>query len=71
VPNFFQGLEQNTCSIQPALKNTAPGFLKSVFSKLEQQLQQLSNGRIQGKQFVGNIAKRTWFKHSLCKSYVH
>jgi len=24
VPIFFQGLE-NTCSLQPALKNTAPG----------------------------------------------
>jgi len=27
---FFQDLEENTCSLQPVLKNTAaPGFLKS------------------------------------------
>jgi len=25
APNFFQGLE-NTCSIQPALKSSAPGL---------------------------------------------
>jgi len=25
-PFFFQGLGQNTCSIQPALINTAPGL---------------------------------------------
>jgi len=23
APNFFQGLGKNTCSLQPALKNTA------------------------------------------------
>jgi len=23
---FFQGLGENACSLQPALKNTAPGF---------------------------------------------
>jgi len=26
VPNFFQDLGENTCSLQPALKNTALGF---------------------------------------------
>jgi len=26
VPIFSQGLGQNTCSLQPAFKNTAPGF---------------------------------------------
>jgi len=24
--NFLQGLGQNTCSLQPALKHTAPGL---------------------------------------------
>jgi len=24
--NFFQGSGENTCSLQPALKNTAPGL---------------------------------------------
>jgi len=24
--NFFQGLGKNTCSLQPALKNTTPGL---------------------------------------------
>jgi len=26
APNFLQGLGQNTCLIQPALKNTEPGL---------------------------------------------
>jgi len=26
VPNFIQGLEENTCSLQPALKSIAPDF---------------------------------------------
>jgi len=26
VSNFFQGLGESTCLLQPALKNTAPGF---------------------------------------------
>jgi len=26
VPIFFQGLGENTCPLQPALKNTAPGL---------------------------------------------
>jgi len=26
VPIFLQGLEENTSSLQPALKNTAPGL---------------------------------------------
>jgi len=26
TPNFFQGLGENTCSIQPALKSNAPGL---------------------------------------------
>jgi len=26
VPNFFQGLEENTCSLQSALKSNAPGL---------------------------------------------
>jgi len=26
VPNFFQGLGENTCSLQPTLKNNAPRF---------------------------------------------
>jgi len=25
-PNFFQGLGQNTCLLQPALKSNAPGI---------------------------------------------
>jgi len=25
-PKFFQGLGENSCSLQPALKNTAPGL---------------------------------------------
>jgi len=24
--NFFQGLEENTCSLEPALKSSAPGL---------------------------------------------
>jgi len=26
APNFFQGLEENTCSLQPALKSSAPSL---------------------------------------------
>jgi len=26
VPIFFQGLGENTCSLQPALKSNAPGL---------------------------------------------
>jgi len=26
APNFFQGLGENTCSLQPALKGIAPGL---------------------------------------------
>jgi len=26
APNFFQGLVENTCSLQPALKRNAPGL---------------------------------------------
>jgi len=26
APKYFQGLGENTCSLQPALKNTALGF---------------------------------------------
>jgi len=26
APNFFQGLGENTCSLQPAMKITAPGL---------------------------------------------
>jgi len=26
VSNFFQGLGENTCSIEPALKSNAPGL---------------------------------------------
>jgi len=26
VPNFFQGLGENTCSLQPTLKGNAPGL---------------------------------------------
>jgi len=26
VPNFFMGLGENTCSLQPALKSYAPGL---------------------------------------------
>jgi len=26
TPNFFQGLEKNTCFLQPALKSNAPGL---------------------------------------------
>jgi len=26
VPNFFQGLGENTCSLQSALKSNAPGL---------------------------------------------
>jgi len=26
APNFIQGLEENTCLLQPALKSNAPGF---------------------------------------------
>jgi len=26
APNFFQGLEENTCFLQPALKSIAPGL---------------------------------------------
>jgi len=26
APNFFQGLGENTCSLQPALKSNAPGL---------------------------------------------
>jgi len=28
VRQFFQGLGENTCSLQPALKNNAPGLTK-------------------------------------------
>jgi len=27
APIFFQGLEENTCSLHPALKSNAPGLL--------------------------------------------
>jgi len=26
APNFFQGLEENACSLQPAMKSTAPSL---------------------------------------------
>jgi len=26
APNFIQGLEENTCSLQPELKSSAPGL---------------------------------------------
>jgi len=26
APNFFQGLGENTCLLQPALKSTVPGL---------------------------------------------
>jgi len=26
APNFFQGLGENTCRLQPAVKSTAPGL---------------------------------------------
>jgi len=30
APNFFQGLGENTCLLQPALKNNAPGLYNTV-----------------------------------------
>jgi len=33
APNYFSGLGENTCSLQLALKNTAPAF-KLWFTKI-------------------------------------
>jgi len=33
APNFFQDLEENTCSLKPVLKSTVPGLQNNYFGR--------------------------------------
>jgi len=39
APNFFQGLRENTCSIQPALKSNAPGLIVNPHIHLRSEIE--------------------------------